>query len=95
MAYEEAMFGPGTPERYALDAGEAQLKADDGEIQLMAGAVLANNPENYQAATNVKNLSGWKQYGYATGLAQMAGGTISHGWRTPCGLITPPSSHQW
>ena len=73
MAYEEAMFGPGTPERLALDAGEEQLKTDDGQIQMMAGAVLANNPENYQAANNVKNLSGWKKYGYATGLAQMAG----------------------
>ena len=73
MAYEESMFGPGTPERMALDAGEEQLKADDGQIQLAAGAVLASNPDNYQAATNVKNLSGWKKYGYATGLAQMAG----------------------
>ena len=46
----------GSPERLALDTGEEQLKADDEEIQLMAGAVLANDPENYQAATNVKNL---------------------------------------
>ncbi len=72
MAYEEAMFGPGTPERIALDAGEEQLKADDAQIQLAATGVLAMNPENYQAANNVKNLSGWKKYGYATGLAQTA-----------------------
>ena len=73
LAYEESMFGPGTPERTALDVGEEALKADDAQIQLAAGSVLAMNPENYQAATRVKELSGWKKYGYATGLAQMAG----------------------
>ena len=73
MAYEEGMYGAGSPERMALDAGEAQLKADDAELGFTAGLVMQGNGDNYQAARSVRNMSGWKRYGYATGKAQVAG----------------------
>ena len=72
-AYEEGMYGAGSPERMALDMGEAQLKADDAELGFASSIVMNGQGENYQASRSVRNMSGWKQYGYASGKAQIAG----------------------
>ena len=73
MAYSEGLYGPGSPQRAELDAGETGLKEADAALNTAASEVLAGNPENYGAAHKVKELSGWKEYGYAMGKAQIAG----------------------
>jgi soluble lytic murein transglycosylase-like protein len=48
------------------------MKATDSVTQ-QAGGAAYEQTGNYEMASKVKNLSGWRQYGYQQGRAQMAG----------------------
>jgi hypothetical protein len=69
MAYTE---GIGEEAEQGLEAFEAQLTADDRETQA-AGGLAFDQTGNYEVSSRVKNLSGWRQYGYQQGMAQRAG----------------------
>ena len=69
MAYEQGV----TPTQAAeLEVAEAEMKATDSVTQEAGGAAYEQTG-NYEMASKVKNLSGWRQYGYQQGRAQMAG----------------------
>ena len=69
MAYEQGV----TPyEAAELEATEQQVKATD-QVSQPAGTAAFEQTGSYEMASKVKNLSGWRQYGYQQGRAQMAG----------------------
>ena len=68
MAY---MDGLDPAETMAFDIAEGYLKQQDEGIQAYGDAVQASGAP-FMGVQQVRNLSGWKQYGYAMGLAQNA-----------------------
>ena len=69
MAYTD---GIGEEAEQGLEDFEAQLASDDQETQA-AGGLVFDQTNNYEVSSRVKNLSGWRQYGYQQGMAQRAG----------------------
>ena len=69
MAYTD---GLSEEETQGLENFEAQLASDDQETQA-AGGLVFEQTGNYEVSSRVKNLSGWRQYGYQQGMAQRAG----------------------
>ena len=74
---EEGMalaFTEGVPveEQVALEEREAQLNAEDLQTQNAAGRAYEATG-SYEVATRVRDLSGWRGYGYSIGRAQVAG----------------------
>ena len=69
MAYTD---GIGEEAEQGLEDFEAQLASDDQETQA-AGGLVFEQTGNYEVSSRVKNLSGWRQYGYQQGMAQRAG----------------------
>jgi len=70
MAYMDGF----NPEAIAqFDAEEAQLKRTDDGVQAVADQAQAGGAP-FMGVQKVRQLSGWKQYGYAMGRAQLAGG---------------------
>ena len=73
MAYETGV----TPyEAAELEATEQQVRATD-QVSQPAGTAAFEQTGSYEMASKVKNLSGWRQYGYQQGRAQMAGAEYS------------------
>ena len=69
MAYTD---GISEEQEQGLEAFESQLASDDQETQA-AGGLVFDQTNNYEVSSRVKNLSGWRQYGYQQGMAQRAG----------------------
>ncbi len=69
MAYTD---GISEEQSQGLEDFEAQLASDDKETQA-AGGLVFDQTNNYEVSSRVKNLSGWRQYGYQQGMAQRAG----------------------
>ena len=69
MAYTD---GISEEQSQGLEDFEAQLASDDQETQA-AGGLVFDQTNNYEVSSRVKNLSGWRQYGYQQGMAQRAG----------------------
>ena len=69
MAYTD---GISEEQSQGLEDFEAQLASDDQETQAAGGKVF-DQTNNYEVSSRVKNLSGWRQYGYQQGMAQRAG----------------------
>ena len=69
MAYTEGLSEEQTQ---GLEDFEAQLASDDKETQA-AGGMVFDKTGNYEVASRVSGLSGWRQYGYQQGMAQRAG----------------------
>lgn len=74
---EEGMalaFTEGVPieQQTALEQKEAQLSAEDQQTQTAAGKAYEATG-SYEVATRVRDLSGWRGYGYNIGRAQIAG----------------------
>jgi len=69
MAYMD-----GVPEDVmaGFDLQEKEVKASNAATQ-SAGAEVEKNTGNAPLGQRVRDMSGWKQYGYAMGLAQMGG----------------------
>lgn len=69
LAYTE---GVSAEEQAAFEQGEEQLRYTDYETQA-AGAEYERVTGDGQTGERIRNLSGWKAYGYAMGLAQRGG----------------------
>ena len=54
----------------AFDIAENHLRTTDGEIQQIGDAIQASGTADFMGVQKVRELSGWKQYGYAMGMAQ-------------------------
>jgi hypothetical protein len=71
--YNLALSEDNAPEvSQEIRAAEEQLKADDKIAQTVAYDINRSG-ESGEVAVSVQNMSGWKRYGYAKGLAEKAG----------------------
>ena len=68
MAYMDGLDPAQTQD---FDEAEGYLKLQDDKIQAFGDAALAKGAP-FMGVQKVRNLSGWKQYGYAMGMAQNA-----------------------
>lgn len=66
------MNGVSPEDMMALDAGEAQLKQSH-QVTNAAGAEFEQVTGDAPTGNRIRSMSGWKQYGYAMGMAEMAG----------------------
>ena len=73
MAYES---GVPIEQQNALEDQELEIEANDVVTQ-EAGKQAFTTTNDYEVASRVKNLSGWRGYGYQMGKAQMAGAAYS------------------
>jgi murein DD-endopeptidase MepM/ murein hydrolase activator NlpD len=88
MAYMDGFSAEQVAE---FDAKEAELRLADEGIQSYADAV-AKQGAPFMGVQKVRELSGWKAYGYAMGMAQMAGQGYSDAMAQALASLPPGAS---
>ena len=88
MAY---MDGFSEESMAAFNQQEAELQATDEQVQQYADAV-AKTGAPFMGVQQVRQLSGWKAYGYAMGMAQMAGQGYADAMQQALAELPPSAS---